>query len=77
MHDGCFENGQPVADKVRSMNFDRSPVPVPLTIECSQCRKSFVLATMLQACSGCNMFYGMTPCHCTQAEHAMAAGIGY
>jgi hypothetical protein len=33
MHDGCggcFDNGKQVADKVRMMGFDRSPVPAAL-----------------------------------------------
>jgi Zn finger protein HypA/HybF involved in hydrogenase expression len=80
MHDGCggcFDNGKQVADKVRMMGFDQSMVPAPLDIACSHCGNAFNMETMVSACPVCNMVYAVTPCHCTHADHAMAAGIGY
>ena len=80
MHDGCggcFDNGKQVADRVRMMGFDRSPVPAALDIVCSHCKGTFKMKTMVSACPACNMVYAVTPCHCIHADHAMAAGIGY
>jgi len=80
MHDvcgGCFDNGKQVVAKVRIMGFDQSPVPAPLDIACTHCGNTFKIETMVSVCPACNMVYAVTPCHCTRAEHARAAGIGY
>ena len=64
MHDGCggcFDNGKQVADKVRVMGFDRSPVPSALDIVCSHGKGTFKMETMVSACPACNMVYAVTP----------------
>ena len=79
MHDecgGCFDNGKQVADKVRMLGFDRSPVATALDIVCRHCGEPFKMETMASACPACKMVYAVTPCHGTHADHAMAAGIG-
>jgi hypothetical protein len=79
MHDGCsgtFENGKEVADKVRMMGFDRQPMPLPLTIECTHCGSSFEMETYSEKCE-CGMVYAVTPCHAFDPANVMAAGLNY
>ncbi|MBB6482101.1 hypothetical protein [Spirochaeta isovalerica] len=79
MHDGCsgsFENGKQVVDKVRMMGFDRQMMPLPMTIDCTNCGESFQMETFAARCS-CGMVYGVTPCHAFDPANVMAAGIDY
>jgi hypothetical protein len=80
MHDGCagqFENGQQVVDKVRMMGFHQQPMPMPLQIHCVQCSDTFQMVRFEDRCPGCDMVYGVTPCHAFDPANVMAAGIGY
>lgn len=79
MHDGCsgsFENGKEIADKVRMMGFDKQPMPMPLTIVCSNCDKNFEMEEFEGKCT-CGMVYAVTPCHAFDPANVMAAGINY
>jgi hypothetical protein len=79
MHDGCsgsFETGKEVADKVRMMGFDRQPMPIPMTIDCTNCGETFQMETFADKCK-CGMVYAVTPCHAFDPANVMAAGIDY
>lgn len=80
MHDGCagtFENGKQIVEKVRQMGFSSQQTPMPLTITCVGCEKSFDMETFESKCPSCNMFYGVTPCHAFDSANVMAAGVDY
>lgn len=79
-HEGCsgsFSNGKMVADKVRQMGFDQQFMPMPLTITCENCGKSFEMDRFETHCPNCDMVYAVTPCHAFDPESVMAAGVGY
>jgi len=80
MHDGCsgcFDSGEQIADKVRMMGFDQSPVPKPLDIDCQHCGGAFTMETVVSVCPACSMVCAVTPCHCSHVDHVLPAGIGY
>jgi len=80
MHDGCtthFQSGKQVVDKIRVMGFNKSPLPAPLDITCSNCNTVFKMELMESSCPSCNMVFGVTPCHSTSAEYVQAAGVNY
>ena len=80
MHDGCSGNildGKMIADKVRTMGYDKLPIVTPMNLECSNCDNLFLMSTMVSSCPHCNMVYAVTPCHSTSAESVRAAGINY
>lgn len=79
-HEGCsgsFENGQMVADKVRQMGFDQHFMPMPLTIDCSNCNHQFEMERYESQCPKCGMVYAVTPCHAFDPSQVQSAGIGY
>jgi Zn finger protein HypA/HybF involved in hydrogenase expression len=80
MHDGCtgtFENGKEVVSKVRAMGFALQFLPMPLNIECVECKETFEMNTFEDKCPHCNMVYGVVPCHAFDPENVKAAGINY
>ncbi len=80
MHDGCsgsFASGAQVADKVRMMGFNIQPMPMPMTIECSNCGESFEMICFEGQCPGCRMVYAVTPCHAFDPANVVPAGIDY
>ena len=80
MHDGCSEHnlgGKEIADKVRKMGYDKLPIVMPMSLQCSNCQGSFLMNTMVSTCPHCNMVYAVTPCHSHSAESVRAAGINY
>jgi len=79
VHDGCsgsFENGRDVADKVRTMGFDKQMMPMPLYFKCENCGADFEMTTFEDRCS-CGMVYAVTPCHAFDPSSVQAAGIDY
>ena len=80
MHEGCsgsFKSGEDVVNKVRMMGFSIQFMPVPLTIECVECKKPFEMNKYEDKCPNCGMVYGVTPCHAFYPENVMAAGVNY
>lgn len=80
MHDGCsgaFASGAQVVDKVRMMGFHIQPMPIPMTISCTNCDRSFEMICFEGKCPSCSMVYGVTPCHAFDASNVMPAGIDY
>lgn len=80
MHDGCsasFTNGSQVVDKVRMMGFNIQPMPIPMSIHCSNCEEVFEMVCFEGKCPGCNMVYGVTPCHAFDPANVVPAGIDY
>ena len=74
---GCtFENGQTLADKVRSKGFADQPMPQPTEITCS-CGSTYQKTKLVDQCPACNMTYAVTPCSASEPEYVVAAGIGY
>lgn len=80
MHEGCsgdFQTGKEVADKVRMMGFSTQYMPMPLTIECEGCKKTFEMETFEDKCPDCGMVHAVTPCHAFDPDNVRAAGIDY
>ncbi|WP_066500904.1 hypothetical protein [Abyssisolibacter fermentans] len=80
MHEGCsgsFKTGKEVVDKVRMMGFSTQYMPMPLSIECVECKKTFEMHTYEDKCPHCEMVYGVTPCHAFDPDNIKAAGIDY
>lgn len=74
---GCeFENGQAVADKVRSKGKADMPMPIETIIECS-CGQAYQKKTLVDQCPSCGMTYAVTPCSATEPEFIVPAGINY
>ena len=80
MHDGCsasFSSGKEVVDKVRQMGFADQFLPVPMSIDCSNCSTTFEMKSFESKCDSCGMVYAVTPCHAFDSENVLAAGINY
>jgi hypothetical protein len=80
MHDGCagsFVNGMQVVDKIRMMGFAKMDMPMSMTIHCGNCGQDFLMEQYEAHCPGCEMVYGVTPCHAFDPANVMAAGIKY
>lgn len=80
MHDGCsgsFGDGRAVVDKIRAMGFAGQFMPMPLTIGCRNCDRTFLMEHFEEKCPACGMVHGVTPCHAYEPEAVQAAGVGY
>lgn len=80
MHDGCTgpgADGKMMVNKVRMMGFAGQPMPMPLSITCSNCNHTFQMMTFEAACPECRMVYGVTPCSASDPGKVKAAGIDY
>ena len=80
MHDGCsgaFSTGGQVVDKVRAMGFHIQPMPLPMSIQCSNCDTVFEMICFEGKCPECRMVYGVTPCHAFDPANVVPAGIDY
>lgn len=74
---GCeFENGQAVADKVRSKGAADQPMPQAAKIECS-CGMVYLKEKLIDHCPSCKMTYVITPCSAADPEYIVPAGVGY
>lgn len=74
---GCtFENGQAVADKVRSKGAADQRMPQETSVECS-CGTSYIKERLIDQCPSCKMTYVVTPCSATYPEYIVQAGINY
>jgi len=74
---GCtFENGQAVADKVRSKGVDEQLMPQETKVECP-CGTIYLKEKLINQCPSCRMTYVITPCSATNPEYIVPAGINY
>lgn len=80
MHEGCtgsFDSGKQVVDKIRMMGFNTRPMPMPVEIECVECRNIFEMTHLETKCPHCGMVYGVTPCSTAYPDRIKAAGVNY
>jgi len=80
MHEGCtgsFGSGQEVVDKIRMMGFNTRPMPMPVIINCVECKEDFEMTHLETKCPHCSMVYGVTPCSTEDPERIQAAGVDY
>jgi len=74
---GCtFENGQAVADKVRSKGVADQAMPQETHVECS-CGTTYQKEKLLDQCPSCKMTYVVTPCSASEPEYIVPAGVAY
>lgn len=76
---GCKDiknNGQKIADLVRSKGFENNKPLGDITINC-ECGNSFKMETLVCKCAECDTTYAVTPCSSSSIDNVSIAGKNY